>query len=121
MDYGTLYALMQRVVSALQRDGITPQSTIAICAQTSLNYTVVLLGAVMAGVIVVPLVSTSTSSTLATMVADAEAKLLFVDSAARQALASESISATKVDLESLRAGSGDRGSPPKGRRRGPLR
>lgn len=106
MDYGTLYALMQRVVSALQRDGIAPQSTIAICAQTSLSYIVVLLGAVMAGVIVVPLVSSSTPSTLATMVADAEAKLLFVDSAAREALSSEAISATKVDLESLRTGSG---------------
>lgn len=102
IDFGTLYGLMHRVASSLQRDGVTPQSTIAICAQTSLNYAVVFLGAVMAGVIVAPLVSTSTPATVASMVSDAEATILFVDEAAREALDGQPISATIIDLETLR-------------------
>ncbi|WP_375304509.1 AMP-binding protein [Bradyrhizobium sp. A11] len=102
MDYGTLYSLMQRVACSLQREGVVPQSTIAICAQTSLNYALVLLGAVMMGAIVAPLVTTSTPETLATMVSDADAKLLFVDGASRRALSSLVRSPKMVDLESLR-------------------
>src|SRR5262249_19595207 len=91
MDFGTLFGLMLRVAYSLQRDGIAPQSTIAVCAQTSLNYAVLLLGSVMAGVTIVPLVTTSTPATLSSMVSDAEAKLLFVDDAARAQLAGEEI------------------------------
>jgi long-chain acyl-CoA synthetase len=104
MNFGTLYPLMQRVAYSLQRDGIDPQSTIAVCAQTSLNYAVVLLGAAMAGVTIAPLVTTSTPSTLSTMVSDADAKLFFVDGAARAALAGCEIASIKIDLESLRDG-----------------
>ncbi|MBR0987999.1 class I adenylate-forming enzyme family protein [Bradyrhizobium liaoningense] len=103
VDYGTLYSLMQRVAYSLQREGVVPQSTIAICAQTSLNYAVVLLGAVMMGVTVAPLVVTSTPETLATMISDADAKLLFVDGASRSALSSLVVSPRMVDLEPLRA------------------
>ena len=103
VDYGTLYSLMQRVAYSLQREGVVPQSTIAICAQTSLNYAVVLLGAVMMGVTVAPLVVTSTPETLATMISDADAKLLFVDGASRSALSSLGVSPRMVDLEPLRA------------------
>lgn len=103
MDYGTLYSLMQRVACSLQQEGIVPQSTIAICAQTSLNYAIVLLGAVMIGATVAPLVTTSTPETLATMISDADAKLLFVDEAARRALSTSGVSSRMVDLEALRA------------------
>ena len=103
MNYGTLYSLMRRVAYSLQREGIAPQSTIAICAQTSLNYAVVLLGAVMVGVTIAPLVTTSTPETLATMVFDADAKLLFVDGVSRRALSTSGVPSRMVDLEFLRA------------------
>ena len=102
MDYEALYSLMRRVAVSLQRDGLGPQSTLAICAQSSLNYAVVFLGAVMAGVAVAPLVTTSTPATLAMMIADADAKLLFVDVEARASLAGQRISLPMVDLEPLR-------------------
>ena len=56
----------------------------------------------MAGVAVAPLVTTSTPATLAMMIADADAKLLFVDAEARASLAGQRISLPMVDLEHLR-------------------
>ncbi len=79
LDYGELDALMDRVASALQRDGVAPQEAIAICAGTSLEYAAMFLGALRAGVTVAPLAPTCTPQELAAMSADAGAKLLFLD------------------------------------------
>ena len=87
LDYAGLDALMDRVAAALQRDGLKPQDSIAICAGTSLHYAAVFLGALRAGVAVAPLAPSSTADSLAGMVADAGAKLLFVDAAVGEALA----------------------------------
>jgi len=87
LDYCALDALMDRVASSLQRDGLKPQDTISICAGTSLEYAAVFLGALRAGVAVAPLAPSSTAETLARMLADAGAKLLFLDAASSATLA----------------------------------
>ena len=79
LDYGALDALMNRVAAALQRDGLGVGDAIAICAANSIEYAVVFLGALRAGIVVAPLAPSNTAASLGAMVADAGARLLFVD------------------------------------------
>jgi long-chain acyl-CoA synthetase len=108
MGYGALDALMDRVAAALQRDGVQPRETIAICAANSIEYAVVFLGALRAGVAVAPLSPSSTAASLASMVADAKASHLFLDADGAEALAGtkESIAARRIMLDA-----NDDGSP----------
>ena len=87
LDNAALDALMDRVAASLQREGLAPRDAIAICAGTSLEYTAVFLGALRAGVAVAPLAPSATAESVAGMLADAGAKLLFADGAAADALA----------------------------------
>jgi len=86
LDYAALDALMDRVAAALQRDRVAPREAIAICAASSIEYAVLFLGALRAGVAVAPLAPSSTAQSLAGMVADCGAKLLFTDRAVAAAL-----------------------------------
>src|SRR5882672_12958131 len=54
IDYRTLDALMDRVAAALQRDGVEPTQAIAMCGANSIEYAVLFLGALRAGVAVAP-------------------------------------------------------------------
>jgi len=101
IDYASLNALMDRVAASLQRDRVQPREAIAICGATLLEYAVVFLGALRAGVAVAPLAPSSTAESLAGMVADCGAKLLFLDRAVAKALepVSAHISATRIGLE----------------------
>ena len=106
LSYGELDALMDRVAAALQRDGVAPRDTIAICAGTSLEYATVFLGSLRAGVTVAPLAPSSTAEALATMVADADAVLLFTDATVASALApvADRIGAARIALDGSDAG-----------------
>ncbi|HSV51336.1 MAG TPA: class I adenylate-forming enzyme family protein [Burkholderiaceae bacterium] len=86
VDYATLDALMDRTAAALQRDGLKPGDAIAICAQSSIEYAAVFLGALRAGVVVAPLAPGTTPAGLARMMEDAEARLLFTDAGAAAGL-----------------------------------
>jgi acyl-CoA synthetase (AMP-forming)/AMP-acid ligase II len=79
LSYAELDAVMNRVAAALQRDGIAPGQAIAICAQGSVAYASLFLGALRAGVVVAPLAPSSTAQTLAVMVRDAQAQRVFID------------------------------------------
>ena len=79
LDYAGLNALMDRVAAALQRDGARPGDAIALCATMSVDYAAVFLGALRAGLVVAPLAPGSTTTSLARMLADAEARWLFAD------------------------------------------
>jgi acyl-CoA synthetase (AMP-forming)/AMP-acid ligase II len=81
LTYGELDALMDRVSAALQRDGVGPGASIAICAETSVAYLATFLGAVRIGVAVAPLPPSATPASLAAMLADCGARALFVDAA----------------------------------------
>ncbi|CAN7645655.1 class I adenylate-forming enzyme family protein [Variovorax paradoxus] len=84
LDYGALDALMDRVAAALQRDGLGPGDAIAVCAASSVNYATVFLGALRAGVAVAPLAPGSTPASLARMIEDADARILFTDASAAE-------------------------------------
>jgi acyl-CoA synthetase (AMP-forming)/AMP-acid ligase II len=101
IDYAGLDALLDRVAASLQRGGLKAQDSIAICAATSLEYAAVFLGALRAGIAVAPLAPSSTAESLAGMLADAGAKMLFLDAAASETLASvrEHIDARCVTLD----------------------
>jgi long-chain acyl-CoA synthetase len=123
MDFATLNDRMDRVSAALQRDGLVAGSVVAVCAQSSIDYAVLLLGATRVGVVVAPLVTSATPETLAAMIADAGAKLLFVDSSAADWLlpAAQSISPRWIRMDRLRqAGSFEEWLAPSGARPDPV-
>ena len=53
--WAQLHAMADRVAASLQRDGIRPGESIAICAANSLEYVAVFLGGLRAGAAVAPL------------------------------------------------------------------
>ena len=101
LDYAELDALMDRIAAALQRDGLNPGDAIAICAAASIEYAAVFLGGLRAGIAVAPLAPSSTAASVATMAADAGAKLMFLDDAVAQALepVRERIEARRIGLD----------------------
>jgi len=86
LDYASLDALMDRVAAGLQRDGLRHGDAIALCASSSVAYAAVFLGALRAGVAVAPLAPGSTPASLARMMSDADARLLFTDAAAAEVI-----------------------------------
>ncbi|MBC8057719.1 MAG: acyl--CoA ligase [Rhizobiales bacterium] len=86
LSYAALDTLMDRIAASLQRDGLAPGDTVAICANASLPYAAVFLGALRAGVAVAPLAPTVTRESFASMRRDAQARWLFADAAAMDAL-----------------------------------
>ena len=81
IDFATLDALVDRVAAALQRDGVKSGDSIALCGANSIDYAVVFLGGLRAGVAVAPLAPGSSTESLLGMLNDCGAKLLFVDEA----------------------------------------
>src|SRR5574337_1846291 len=61
LSYAQLDALMDRIASALQRDGVQPGQAIAICAATSVRYAALFMGALRAAVVVAPLAPSATT------------------------------------------------------------
>jgi long-chain acyl-CoA synthetase len=88
LDYARLDALMDRVAARLQREGLGRGASIAICAATSLEYAVVFLGALRAGVAVAPLAPSSTAQDLVAMATDSDARLFFIDADVAATIAS---------------------------------
>jgi acyl-CoA synthetase (AMP-forming)/AMP-acid ligase II len=104
LSYAELDALMDRIAAALQRDGVRPGDSIAICAHSSVHYAALFLGALRAGVVVAPLAPSANRESLASMLHDAGAQWLFLDSAA-QDLVPPSMAATRcVWLDGALAG-----------------
>ncbi|HEX6242419.1 MAG TPA: class I adenylate-forming enzyme family protein, partial [Polyangiales bacterium] len=79
LDFASLDQRMDRVAAALQRDGLRPGQCIAICSLNSIEYAAVYVGALRAGVVVAPLPPSATAESLALMLSDCDARLLFVD------------------------------------------
>src|SRR5260370_7963142 len=60
INYRDFNALVDQVAASLQRDGVLPGQTIAICAATSAEYLATFLVALRAGAAVAPLAPSST-------------------------------------------------------------
>jgi long-chain acyl-CoA synthetase len=86
LTYAQLDAGMDRVAATLQRDGLQPRDSIAICAHACNAYLVLFMGALRAGIAVAPLAPSSTPAQITGMTADAGAKHLFLDAANAQAV-----------------------------------
>ncbi len=105
LTYGELDTFMDRVASALQRDGLHPGDAVALCASSSTNFAAVFLGALRAGVVVAPLAPGATPQSLARMAADAQARLLFTDAGTSQTLgATATPGIPRVTLDGSAAG-----------------
>jgi acyl-CoA synthetase (AMP-forming)/AMP-acid ligase II len=99
LSYAELDASMDRVAAALQRDGVPVGGSIAIAATASIEYAVTFLGAVRAGVAVAPLAPSSTPESLAAMIADCGAKIVFLDAGVAHALSKVALSVPCVTLD----------------------
>jgi len=99
LSYSALDALMDRIAATLQRDGIGPGDAIAICAHSSPRYAAVFLGALRAGAAVAPLAPSVTPESFASMLGDAQARLLFIDAAALEALGTSAPPARCIALD----------------------
>jgi acyl-CoA synthetase (AMP-forming)/AMP-acid ligase II len=106
VDFAGLDALMDRVAASLQRDGVKPRDSIAICAGTSIDYAAVFLGGLRAGIAVAPLAPSSTADSIASMAMDAGASHLFLDAATSATLdpAREKVVAKRIALDGSTAG-----------------
>jgi long-chain acyl-CoA synthetase len=106
LTYGELDESMDRVATSLQRDCLKPGDVIAVCAANSIEYAVVFLGALRAGVAVALLAPATTAKSLARMLTDAGATHLFLDAAAAATIAPvrDSVGAACIALDDFTAG-----------------
>ncbi|SFO20378.1 Acyl-CoA synthetase (AMP-forming)/AMP-acid ligase II [Sphingomonas sp. OK281] len=96
IDYRTLDAMMDRVASALQRDGVVPGSAVAIAAAPTTDYAAVFLGTVRAGCVATPIAPSATPAAIAAMIADSGAPLVFLDAENARALEGQLLTARIV-------------------------
>ncbi|AMO25198.1 class I adenylate-forming enzyme family protein [Ramlibacter tataouinensis] len=77
--WAQLDAMADRIAASLQRDGLAPTESIAICGANSLEYAALFLGGLRAGAAVAPLPAGALPAQIATMVQDCGARHFFVD------------------------------------------
>lgn len=87
LDYRGFDRLLDRTAAALQRDGFGHGDVGAICAAASIPYAAAFLGVLRAGGAAAPLAPSSTAESLADMIADCGARILFLDRDTAQVLA----------------------------------
>ena len=86
LDWAALDALVDRVAASLQQAGLHSGDVVAVCAASSVRYAAVYLGALRAGEVVAPLAPSVTPEAMASMLGDAQARLLFADAQGRTAV-----------------------------------
>lgn len=79
LDWGTLDREVDRIAATLQRRGLAPKESIAICGANSIPYVLLFLGGLRAGLAVAPLPTGATADQLAGMVGDSGARFFFTD------------------------------------------
>ena len=79
LNYREFDQLVSRAAASLQRDGVQPGDVIAACAGTSLEYVALYFGVLRAGGVMTPLPPSATAQNLTGMLANSEARWLFLD------------------------------------------
>ncbi|MGO4331935.1 class I adenylate-forming enzyme family protein [Cupriavidus sp. 2TAF22] len=87
VSFAAFDAIVGRCAASLQRDSIVPQDTIAICAKSSVRYAAVFFGSLRAGASVAPLSPDAHPDSLASMIANSGARIVFIDGPVEQVLA----------------------------------
>ncbi|BCA60794.1 4-coumarate--CoA ligase [Sphingomonas sp. HMP9] len=98
IDYATLDGVMDRVAAALQRDGVTSGTAVAIVAAPTTDYAAIFLGAVRGGCVATPIAPSATAAAIAAMIADSGAPIVFLDSENARALEGQTLSARRIVL-----------------------
>ncbi|CAN5622216.1 class I adenylate-forming enzyme family protein [soil metagenome] len=101
LSYAALDASMDRVAASLQREGLAQGDAIAVCSSMSVTYAALFLGALRAGVVVAPLAPGSTPDSLARMVGDCRARILFMDASAAATLAASQHAPAGIPMVAL--------------------
>lgn len=106
ISYTELDALMDRIATALQRDGVGRADVAAICATTSAEYGATFFGILRAAATVAPLAPSSTPESLVVQLQDSGAKVFFLDAqlAAHMAGVLDQVTAKRVSLDGSDAG-----------------
>ncbi|MGC1301306.1 MAG: class I adenylate-forming enzyme family protein [Caulobacteraceae bacterium] len=106
ITYHDFDTLLDRVAAALQRDRFEASDVGAICATASIPYAAAFLGVLRAGGAAAPLAPSSTADSLADMIADCGARILFLDREVATALApvADRLPGLKVALDGSDAG-----------------
>ncbi len=99
MDYTMLDRMMDRIATALQRDGVPQRTCVAICATPSIIYGAVFLGILRAGCAATPLSPSATGESIAAMINDSAAPIVFVDASTRALIDGQAITTTIVDFD----------------------
>jgi acyl-CoA synthetase (AMP-forming)/AMP-acid ligase II len=86
VSYAELDAAMDRIAATLQAKGAAAREPVAICAATSIEYLMVFLGALRAGMAAAPISPSLLPDAIAAMTMDAGAPVFFVDGAVDAAL-----------------------------------
>ena len=104
LTFAQFDALIDRAAAAMQRDGVKPRGTVAICGPSSIEYVTAFVASLRVGAAACPLAPSSTAEQLAMMVQDCGALLLFVDDAASVALdgVAEPLSVKGIALDGAR-------------------
>ncbi len=82
LRWAELDALMDRVATALQRDGVRPGDAVALAGLSTPLQAALFLGVLRAGAVAAPLSASVTRDSFAAMLHDAQAQRLFVDASA---------------------------------------
>lgn len=82
LTYAQLDGLMDRVATALQRDGVQPGQAVVLAGLSTPLQAALFLGALRAGVVVAPLSTSVTADSFGAMLRDADPRWLFVDATA---------------------------------------
>ena len=77
LDYATVDRAMDAIAAALRSEGVEPRGTIAICAANSIEYGLLFLGALRAGVVPALVPPTATPQAIDAMIADCGAGRVF--------------------------------------------
>ncbi|MFW2852136.1 class I adenylate-forming enzyme family protein [Sphingomonas sp. TX0543] len=101
ISYAELDRAMDRVATALQRDGTAQRQAAAMVAYPSVEQAIVFLGALRAGSIAAPIQPSATPEQIAGMIRDSGANLVFLDAANAGALRDQALSARIIRLEEL--------------------
>jgi acyl-CoA synthetase (AMP-forming)/AMP-acid ligase II len=112
-SHAELNTQVDRTATALQREGLGAGDVVAIIAAPCAEYVFAFFGALRAGLAVAPLAPSSTPAQLMQMLADCEARVLFADGAAFDALAGEPLPTALAARPPRRVhlGDGNAGAP----------